>query len=145
MPIRLDVVAVDRTVYSDDVDMVIAPGIEGEMGILPRHAPLMTALNFGILVVKKTGEPDEQIAIGGGFMEVRPDRVTVLADSADRAEEVDIAQADEARRKAAASLEQGLDTVDEERALAALKRAKLQLKLAERQGGRSRRPSPSAG
>ena len=80
MPIRLDVVAVDRTVYSDDVDMVIAPGIEGEMGILPRHAPLMTALNYGILVVKKTGEPDEQIAIGGGFMEVRPDRVTVLAD-----------------------------------------------------------------
>ena len=144
MPIRLDVVAVDRTVYSDDVDMVIAPGIEGEMGILPKHAPLMTGLNFGILIVKKAGEPDRQIAIGGGFMEVRPDKVTVLADSADHADEIDIAQADEARKRAQDSIERGLEPVDEERALAALKRAKLQLKLAERQGGRSRRPMPTA-
>jgi F-type H+-transporting ATPase subunit epsilon len=145
MPIHLDVVAVDRTVYSDDVDQVIAPGIEGEMGILPRHAALMTALNYGDLVIKKSGQPDLHLAIGGGFMEVRPDRVTVLADSADQVDEIDIAQAEEARRRAQESLERGLEPVDEERALAALKRAKLQLKLAERHGGGTRRrPSVSS-
>lgn len=144
MPIHLDVVAVDRTVYSDEVDMVIAPGIEGEMGILPRHASLMTALNFGDLIVKKNGEPDRHIAIGGGFVEVRPDRVTVLADSADQADEIDIALAEEARRRAQESLERGLEPVDEERALAALKRAKLQLKIAERTGRSPRRSTPGA-
>jgi F-type H+-transporting ATPase subunit epsilon len=128
-------------VYSDDVDLVTAPGIEGVLGILPRHASLMTALNYGDLVIKKNGEPDRHIAIGGGFLEVRPDRVTVLADSADYADEIDIAQAEEARRKAQESIERGLEPVDEERALAALKRAKLQLKIAERTGRGSRRSS----
>ncbi len=139
MPIHLEVVAPDRILYKGDVDMVIVPGAEGEMGILPRHAALMSGLNFGALVIKQANEPDRHIAIGGGFVEVRPDRVTVLADSADRVEEIDIAQAEEARRRAQEALARGLEPVDEERALAALKRARLQLKLAERRGG-SRRP-----
>ena len=142
MPIRLDVVAVDRTVYSDDVDMVIAPGIEGEMAIKPRHASLMTALNYGQLVIKKNGLPDEIIAIGGGFMEVRPDRVTVLADNAERSEDIDIAEAEAARKRAQDLLAQPLEPEDEERALAALKRARLHLKIAEQRRGRERsRPS----
>jgi F-type H+-transporting ATPase subunit epsilon len=132
MPIHLSVVSIDRTVLEDDVDMVIAPGIDGEMGILPRHAALMTALNFGELVIKKAGEADRHLAIGGGFMEVRPDRVTVLADSADQAEDIDIARAENARRQAQESLAQADSAVDEERALAALRRARLQLKVAER-------------
>jgi len=131
-------------VFSGEVDRVVAPGAEGEMTILPRHASLMTALNFGDLVVKTAGQPDQHIAIGGGFMEVRPDRITVLADSADQVDEIDIAQAEQARQRAQESLARGLEPVDEERALAALKRAKLQLKLAERHGGTRRRPSSSS-
>ena len=143
MPIHLEVVAVDRMVYKDDVDMVVVPGAEGEMGILPRHAALMSALNYGDLVIKKAGQPDQHIAIGGGFVEVRPDRLTILADSADQADEIDIAQAEEARRRAQESLARGLEAVDEERALAALKRARLQLKIAERTGRGGRRSGGS--
>ncbi|MFN8498816.1 MAG: F0F1 ATP synthase subunit epsilon [Anaerolineae bacterium] len=138
MPIHLDVVSVERTVYSDEVDTVIAPGIEGEMAIKPRHASLMTGLNYGQLVIKKTGLPDEIIAIGGGFMEVRPDRVTVLADSAERSEDIDIAEAEAARKRAQELLAQPLEHEDEERALAALKRARLHLKIAEQRRGRER-------
>lgn len=144
MPIHLEVVSIERTVFSDDVDMVIAPGAEGEMGILPRHASLMTGLSYGDLIVKKAGQPDQHIAIGGGFMEVRPDRITVLADSADQADEIDIARAEEARRRAQESLAKGLEPVDEERALAALRRANLQLKVASRRRSTgSARPSVS--
>ena len=142
MPIHLDVVSVERTVYSDEVDTVVAPGIEGEMAIKPRHASLMTALNYGQLVIKKNGLPDEIIAIGGGFMEVRPDRVTVLADSAERSEDIDIAEAEAARKRAQDLLAQPLQPEDEERALAALKRARLHLKIADQRRGRERsRPS----
>ncbi len=142
MPIHLDVVSVERTVYSDEVDTVVAPGIEGEMAIKPRHASLMTALNYGQLVIKKNGLPDEIIAIGGGFMEVRPDRVTVLADNAERSEDIDIAEAEAARKRAQDLLAQPLEPEDEERALAALKRARLHLKIAEQRRGRERsRPS----
>ena len=142
MPIHLDVVSVERTVYSDEVDTVVAPGIEGEMAIKPRHASLMTALNYGQLVIKKNGLPDEIIAIGGGFMEVRPDRVTVLADNAERSEDIDIAEAEAARKRAQDLLAQPLEPEDEERALAALKRARLHLKIADQRRGRERsRPS----
>ena len=72
MPIRCDVVSVERIVFSDDVDMVLAPGIEGELGILPHHAPLMTALAPGEIVIRKAGQEDVLMAVSGGFMEVRP-------------------------------------------------------------------------
>ena len=98
--IQCEVVTAERIVFQGDVDMVVAPGIEGQLGILPDHAPLMTALTYGELVLHRSGQDDEFLAIGGGFMEVGPDRVTILADSAERAGEIDEARAEEARQRA---------------------------------------------
>src|SRR3972149_7955119 len=98
--LNLDIVTAERVVFSQEVDSVVAPGIEGELGILPKHAPLLTALNLGELRIKTGGE-EITMAIGGGFLEVMPDKVVVLADSAERAEEIDLARAQEAQRRAA--------------------------------------------
>jgi F-type H+-transporting ATPase subunit epsilon len=136
MPIRCDVVSVERIVFSDDVDMVLAPGIEGELGILPHHAPLMTALVPGEIVIRKTGQEDVLMAVGGGFMEVRPDRVTILADSAERAEEIDVSRAEAARQSAQQLLSGRPSGVDIVRAENALRRSQIRLKVARR-----RRPS----
>ena len=138
MPIRCDVVSVERIVFSDDVDMVLAPGIEGELGILPHHAPLMTALVPGEIVIRKTGQEDVLMAVGGGFMEVRPDRVTILADSAERAEEIDVSRAEAARQSAQQLLSGRPSGVDIVRAENALRRSQIRLKVARR-----RRPSIS--
>lgn len=130
--IRLDIVTAEQSVYSEDVDMVVAPGIQGQLGILPNHAPLMTMLEPGELIVKKGGE-ESYMAVSGGFLEVRPDRVIVLADSAERAEEIDIARAEEARKRAEKRLEEKQVTeVDAARAEAALRRSLMRLKIAER-------------
>jgi len=96
--LKVDIVTAERTVYSGEVEAIIAPGVEGQLGILPHHAPLMTILQAGELVVRKGGR-DESLAISGGFLEVRPDRVIILADSAGRAEESDGARAEAARRR----------------------------------------------
>ncbi|HEY8885031.1 MAG TPA: ATP synthase F1 subunit epsilon, partial [Chloroflexota bacterium] len=90
--LRLDVVTAERLVFSEDVDIVIAPGSEGELGILPRHAALMTTLQPGALRAR-IGTDEIDLAIGGGFLEVRDNRVLVLADSAERSEEIDIERA----------------------------------------------------
>ncbi|GAB4532032.1 MAG: F0F1 ATP synthase subunit epsilon [Anaerolineae bacterium] len=140
MPFKLEIVSVERLVYSeDDVDMVIAPGTEGELGILPRHAPLLTALTFGELRVKR-GEEEESFAISGGFMEVQPDHVMVLADTIERAEEIDLERAEAARRRAEERLKERADNkVDYARAEAALRRSLVRIKVAEarrRRGGR---------
>jgi F-type H+-transporting ATPase subunit epsilon len=97
--IKLDVVTAERMTFSDEVDVVVAPGVEGQLGILPHHAPLMTMLQPGELLIKKGGE-EFSIVVAGGFLEVRPDRVIVLADAAERVEEIDIARAEEAKRRA---------------------------------------------
>jgi len=89
--IKLDIVTAERVVFSEDVDVVVAPGVEGQLGILPHHTPLMTMLQPGELRVKKGGE-EFFLAISGGFLEVRPDRVIVLADAAERVEEIDVAR-----------------------------------------------------
>ncbi len=131
-PIRIDVVTAERAVYSDSVDMVIAPGIEGQLGILPHHTPLMTTLQPGELRLKKGGE-EISLAVSGGFLEVRPDRVVVLADAAERAEEIDLARAEEAKRRAEKRLaERRAAGVDAARAEAALHRAITRLTVAER-------------
>ncbi len=150
MPLKLDIVTVERLLYSEDVDMVIAPGIEGQLGILPRHAPLLTALTFGELRVKR-GVEEESFAIGGGFMEVQPDRVTVLADTAERAEEIDLERAELARRRAEEQLQvMAQDKVDFARAEAALRRSLVRIKVVEarrRRGGlraESQRPGVKA-
>jgi F-type H+-transporting ATPase subunit epsilon len=130
--LKLDIVTAERVVYSADVDMVIAPGVEGQLGILPHHAPLMTILQAGELVVKKGGQEDS-LAISGGFLEVRPDRVIVLADSAERAEEIDIARAEAARKRAEDRLkERRVGGLEATQAAAALERAVTRLNVAEK-------------
>jgi len=130
--LKLDIVTAERVVYSEDVDIVIAPGVEGQLGILPHHAPLMTILQAGELVVRKGGQ-EESLAISGGFLEVRPDRVIVLADSAERAAEIDVARAEAARKRAEERL-RGMKpgTIDETRAEAALRRAIARISVADK-------------
>jgi len=129
---RLEVITAERVVYSDDVDMVLAPGAEGQLGILPEHAYLLTALSEGELVIRKAGQEDEYIAIGGGFMEVGPTYVNVLADSAERAAEIDLARAEEARKRAEALLAQKPEAMDLAKAAAALRRSTVRLKVAQK-------------
>ncbi len=131
MGIKLDVVTAERVVYSEDVDVVVAPGIVGELGILPRHAPLMTTLEVGELRVKKGGD-EFSLVISGGFLEVRPDRIIVLADVAERAEEIDVARAEAAKRRAEERIASHAPGVDMARAEAALHRALVRLKVSER-------------
>lgn len=129
--IKLDIVTAERSVYSDEVDMVIAPGVEGQLGILPHHAPLMTMLQPGELVVKKGGE-EEYLTVTGGFLEVRPDRVIVLADASERVEEIDIARAEAAKKRALERLEHITAETDVTLAQAALQRAIIRLDVAEK-------------
>jgi F-type H+-transporting ATPase subunit epsilon len=131
MTIKLDIVTAEQLVYSDDVDIVVAPGIDGELAVLPRHAPLMTMLQPGELRVRKGGE-EVLMAITGGFLEVRPDRVTVLADAAERAEDIDAARAEEAKRRAEERLSGKIVEADMARAEAALRRSLLRLRVAEK-------------
>jgi len=131
--LRCEVVTAERTVFEDDVSMVVAPGIEGQLGILPHHAPLMTALAWGELIIHREGQEDEFIAIGGGFMEVGPEHVTILADSAERAEEIDELRAEEARQRARETMAQKhREDADFVRAEAALRRSLIRLKVARR-------------
>ena len=136
MTIKLDIVTVERTVFSEDVDIVVAPGVDGEMGILPHHAPLMTTLNPGELIARKSGQ-EYVLAISGGFLEVRPDRVIVLADAAERAEEIDIARAEAAKQRAQEELSHPASQLDAARAEAALHRAMARLGVVERKKRRS--------
>ena len=128
----LDIVTAERVVYSEEVDMVIAPGVQGQLGILPHHAPLMTTLQAGELRVKR-GNEEDSLAISGGFLEVRPDRVIVLADSAERAEEIDVARAEAAKQRAQQRLvDRSAPGLDQSRCEAALQRAVARLGVAEK-------------
>ncbi|MFQ5855400.1 MAG: F0F1 ATP synthase subunit epsilon [Anaerolineae bacterium] len=131
MRLRLDIVTAERNVYSEDVDMVTAPGIEGELGVLPRHAPLMTALQPGELRIRK-GDQVEFFAVGGGFLEVRPDRVIVLADSAEHVDEIDIERAEAARQRAEKMLKEGVPEAQLRAIEGALKRSRVRLRVARR-------------
>ncbi len=136
MPIHLEIVTAERTVLSDDVDQVNAPGADGRMGILPRHEPLMTTLIPGELTILKNGA-STPFAISGGFMEVLPDRVTILADTAERADEIDEERADSARRRAEDLLRERRSEQEMMLAEAQLRRAMIRLRVARlRRGGR---------
>jgi len=141
MPLRLEIVTPERLAYSDDVDMVLVPGSEGELGILPHHAPLASLLGMGELRIRKEGQ-EESFAIAGGFLQVRPDKVVVMAELADLASEIDLEKAEEARREAERALEAGFkEGADLSAARAALQQALLQLRVAQRrrrEGPRSR-------
>ena len=135
--IRLDIVTAEQLVFSDDVDVIVAPGVEGQLGILPHHAPLMTMLQPGELRVRKGGE-EVSFAISGGFLEVRPDRVIILADAAERDEEIDIARAEEAKRRAQERLREPVPGLDAARTEVALRRSLARLQVVHRR--RRRRP-----
>jgi F-type H+-transporting ATPase subunit epsilon len=135
--IRLDIVTAERLVFSEDVDVVVAPGVEGQLGILPHHTPLMTMLQPGELRVRKAGA-ELSLAISGGFLEVRPDRVIILADAAERVEEIDVARAEEAKRRAEERLKEHAPDVDLTRVEASLRRALTRLEVVQRR--RRRRP-----
>lgn len=137
--LQVEIVTGERVVYTeDDVDMVVAPGIDGTLGILPRHAPLITVLASGELRVKKGGQ-EESLVVFGGFMEVTPEKVIVLADTAERAEEIDVARAEQARQSAETSLSRRNTDIDLAQAELSLRRAALRLRIGER---RARRRGP---
>ncbi len=128
---KLEIVTAERMVFSDDVTALIAWGVEGQLGILPHHAPLMTMLQPGDLMIRKDKE-EEYLAITGGFLEVRPDKVIVLADACERADEIDVARAEEAKKRAQETMKAAPLTVDAATAEAALRRSLARLKVAER-------------
>jgi F-type H+-transporting ATPase subunit epsilon len=144
MPLQLEIVTPERLAFSDEVDEVIVPGSEGELGILPHHAPLVSTLGGGELRIKKGGEW-EYFAVMGGFVQVRPDKVVVLAETADMASEIDLERANAARQEAERALEQGSkEPADLAAAQAALQQALLQIRVAERryrEGPRRRSPT----
>lgn len=133
MPLQCEIVTQERTVFSGPVDSVNVPGAEGRMGILPNHTALLTTLGFGEVIVRHGGE-EEFFAIGGGFVEVQPDKVVILADSAEHAEEIDVQRAASARERAEKMMSEGVPEDPEYYAQirASLQRAQIRLNVANR-------------
>jgi F-type H+-transporting ATPase subunit epsilon len=129
--LKLEIVTPEKMVFSGEVSAVLAWGVEGQLGILPHHAPLMTILQPGDLVIKKGGEEDT-LTISGGFLEVRPDKVIVLADACERAEQIDEARAEEAKKRAQETLKEAKTPVDQAAAEAALRRSLARLKAVQK-------------
>ena len=144
MPIQCAVVTQDKLLFEGPADIVVVPGGEGEMGILPNHAPLLTTLDYGVLRVRYQGE-ETLFTIAGGILEVRPDLVTVLADVGENLDQIDEARAEEARRRAEKMLEEGppLDTDEYLRIQASLRRSTLRLEAVRRYRKQSTRVGPS--
>lgn len=136
MPLAVEIVTAERSVLQESADMVVAPGAEGVLGILPRHAPMIALLKPGELRLKR-GAEEHAIAISGGVMQVEPARVIVLADAAERAEEIDEARAREAIERARQRMVDMRDKGDQLQLQAAIERANVRLRVVER---RRRRP-----
>jgi F-type H+-transporting ATPase subunit epsilon len=137
MPIRCEIVSQDRQVFSGEADIVIIPGIHGEMGILPHHAPLLSTLSFGILKVRYQGQ-ENVFTVAGGLVEIQPDRVTILADAAENVLEIDVTRAQAARQRAEELLHQGVpaDTDTYLRIESSLRRSRLRLDAVRRYRGK---------
>ncbi len=133
MTIRCEIVSQDRTVFTGDVDIVVLPGAAGEMGILPKHAPVLTTLKYGIIKVR-TGGKEELFTVAGGVAEVQPDIITILADAAENVNEIDISRAEAARKRAEEVLAKGVpaDTDSYLVMEAALRRSNLRLDAVRR-------------
>jgi F-type H+-transporting ATPase subunit epsilon len=133
MPIHCEIVSQDRIVFQGDVDMVVLPGLSGEMGILPNHSPVLTLLKFGVIRVKNKGI-EEFFTVSGGLAEVQPDQVTVLADAAENVKEINIQRAEEARQRAEQALKEGVgkDTDAYLQIQAAMRRSNLRIDAARR-------------
>jgi F-type H+-transporting ATPase subunit epsilon len=139
MPLQLEIVTPEKLAYADEVDAVVLPGSEGELGVLPHHAPLISTLGAGELRLRKAGR-EESFAIVGGFLQVLPDKVVVMAETADMASEIDLEKAQEARRQAEQALEGGsVEGADLAAARAALQTALLRIRVAERRQHEGRR------
>ncbi len=131
MPLSVEIVTVERTVLTaDGIDEVIAPGIEGELAVLPQHAAFMTMLSPGELILKR-GNDETPFAITGGFFEVLDNKVIVLADAAERADEIDVTRAEQARERARLEIDRRDASVDLAGAQAALQRSLIRLRVAE--------------
>lgn len=143
MPIRCEILSQDRMVFEGDADMVLIPGSQGEMGILPNHAPLLSTLKFGVLRVR-IKDREEIFTVAGGIVEVQPDLITVMADAAENVNEIDISRAEAARRRAEELLKQGppADSDSFSKIEAALRRSNLRLDAVKRyRSSRSRFPA----
>ena len=134
--LRLEIITAERQVFSDDVNTVVAPGVEGELGILPHHAPLITMLKPGELLIRKDSE-ETYLFVSGGFLEVRPDKILILADACERAEEIDIERAEAAKRRAEERLKTRTPELDVAQVQAALLRSLVRLRVAERKRRKS--------
>lgn len=130
--IHVDIVSAEGEIFSGPAKMVFVPATEGEIGVTPRHAPLLSLLKAGEVRVQPAEGPEQYFFVGGGALEIQPKRVTVLADTAARAHDLDEAAALEARRRAEEALANKSDKIDMAEALAELARAAAQLKLIER-------------
>ena len=130
--IHVDIVSPEGQLYAGEANMVFAPAVEGEIGIAPRHAPLLTTLSTGTVRVQLQGEEEHTFWIGGGALEIQPHVVSILADTAVRAKDLDEARAEEAKRQAEAALRESKDKVDLARAQAELLQAIAQLRTIER-------------
>jgi F-type H+-transporting ATPase subunit epsilon len=145
MPIHCDIVTQERLVFSGVVDYVSLPGSEGRMGILPNHSATLTALSFGEVMVRREGR-EEYYAVGGGYAEIQPDKVVVLADSAEQAEEIDLERAEAARVRAAKAMAEGVreDPMRYAQIEAALRRAQIRIDVSRRRAsGRRLRDYPA--
>ena len=130
--LKLEIVTPEAKVYSEDVDMVTLPGVEGEMGIFPMHVPLMTQLVAGEIGVRKGGQ-EFFLAVGEGFVEVTGESVSILTDMAIKAENIDETKAEEARKRAEARLTEKLDDAEVANVSAALAHSLAQLHVKRRQ------------
>ncbi|MDA0988034.1 MAG: F0F1 ATP synthase subunit epsilon [Chloroflexi bacterium] len=140
-PMKLEIITAERVVYSDEVDVVVAPGVEGELGILPHHAPLMTVLLPGEITIRKGGE-QTYLAVSGGFLEMMANTVTILADAAERSDEIDEVRVQEAMKRAQERVAMRSSDMDLERAVNSIRRSQARLKVVQR---RRSRPSPPPG
>jgi F-type H+-transporting ATPase subunit epsilon len=129
--LKLEIVTPEAKIYSEDVDMVTLPGVEGEMGIYPMHVPLMTQVTAGELVARKGGQ-DYFLAVGEGFVEITGERVAVMTDMAVRADDIDEAKVEEARKRAEARLSEKLSDEESATVQAALAHSLAQLKVKRR-------------
>lgn len=137
MPIHVELVTQERKVFEEkEADMVIVPAVEGEMGVLPHHAPVLTTLGFGELVIRK-GNAEERFAIFGGVVDVRPDKVVVLADLAESAFDLELEAIEAARESARQMLSEGVPEEQNRQAALVLRRADLELKIARKLQSRS--------
>ncbi len=133
MPIRCEIVSQDRTVFQGDADIVVLPGTDGEMGILPHHAPLLTTLQYGVIKVRSQGK-ESIFTVAGGIAEIQPDIITILADAAENVEEIDVQRAEAARKRAEESLAKGIPVNSDSYLMieAALRKSNLRLDAVRR-------------